>query len=107
MSHFKEIYKYFYDYFKIYKASLGFSVAKWTQTDLENAIKWSKNCEDLSKKLERKSFFNNFVQELKLIINHWKLNFSQADSNVIIIDIMKNATKHIKKVNFNVYEFKP
>lgn len=94
MSLFKEIYVFYYNYSKILNSSSGPNVTAWTISDVNNAIKWANNCEDLSAKLKKKPYFGHFLQELEKIFSYSKLSTEKCTIEELIL----NATTHIKKV---------
>jgi hypothetical protein len=92
MNEFKLVYKYFYDYYKIFKNSTSSNVCKWTQSEIDAAIKWSRGVEDVYKRLKAKKYFNDFQSQLILILKHWEFPSTACD------DFHEKAGKHLKKV---------
>jgi len=103
MSEIEEIYKFFFNYFKIFKTSIGSNVTKWTQLDVQNAFKWSINCEELSKRLTNKPYFDHFVEQLRIILDHWKLPIKFLEKSALK-DLIQNASKHMRKVTKTLKE---
>ena len=94
----KDIYLFFKNYFKIYKSSQSSNVSKWTYSDVEEAIKWSICCQELSVKLKNKPQYDVFLQELRKIMERSKSPLEGNDTS-IINDLITNATNHMKSVN--------
>lgn len=88
----KDIYKFLFDFFKIYKETFGPSVSKWKLIDVNNALKWSSGIEEFYKKIKNRKIFTKFTQDIKFILLHWNLSSESYE------DLLKNATKMIKKV---------
>ena len=66
---FKEIYKFYYDYLKVYKLASSPRVSCWKQSDLRNAMAWSSACEELTSKLgEKEQFYEILLGEINAIL---------------------------------------
>ena len=91
MSQLKEVYKFLFDYFKLFKSSISLNVSKWTQTDLSNAFKWSSQVEELFVHLKSKRYFGRFLDDLELLKNHWSIEESGQS-------LTSNASSLLKKV---------
>lgn len=91
MSQLKEVYKFFFDYFKLFKSSISLNVSKWTLTDLSSAFKWSLQVEDLFAHLKNKSYFGQFLDDLECLKNHWNI---EEGSQLLT----SNASSLLKKV---------
>jgi hypothetical protein len=95
-SQLKDIYKFLYDYFKLYKDSSTSLVEKWSKNDVDNALKWSVSCQEIVNKLEKSTkktdFFKKFIQEIKKISDHLKINLDES-----IEDFVKNASKFFRQ----------
>ncbi|CAF0714965.1 unnamed protein product [Brachionus calyciflorus] len=90
-SELKEIYKFLFDYFKIYKESSGPNVSNWKIADLNNAIKWSNGIEEFYGKIRHKKYLSKLIEDIKLVLRHWKIDCKDCE------DLLKNATFKLKK----------
>ena len=97
-SQLKDIYKFLYDYFKLFKDSSTSLVEKWSKNDLDNALKWSESCQEVVIKLEKSSkkndFYKKFIQEIKKILDHLKISENESKKTE---DLVKNASKCLKQ----------
>jgi hypothetical protein len=60
-----EIYKFFYDFFRYYDQCGTSCVAKWTEIDVKNVLKWSTHCDEIiNLKMKKKTFYKEFIQKL-------------------------------------------
>jgi hypothetical protein len=95
-SQLKDIYKFLYDYFKLYKDSSTSLVEKWSKNDLDNALKWSESCKEIVTKLEKTNkktdFYKKFIKEIKIILDHLKINENDLNKSE---DLVKNASKYL------------
>lgn len=94
MKEIEEILKFFFKYFKILKISSGSNVSKWTQSEVQNALKWSANCLEVVKRIKGKSFMRELLTKLKPVLSHWNLPEKYAETHDGLID----ASKQMKRV---------
>jgi hypothetical protein len=100
----KDIFKFLFDYLKLYKESHSSFVEKWSKDDLEKALRWSTTCEELIKKLEKsvkkaeKDDLKKVTEQLKVLAKHFELNESSNCE-----DLVKNAKRHMKHVSGSQY----
>lgn len=92
MSDLKELYKFLFDYFKIYKESSGPNVSNWKLGDLKNAIKWSEGVEEFYSKIKFKKCHNKFLKDIKMILDHWKINEQDCET------LLRTASLNLKQV---------
>ncbi|RNA05892.1 hypothetical protein BpHYR1_038099 [Brachionus plicatilis] len=91
MSDLKDIYKFLFDYFKIYKESNGPSVSYWKLGDLKNAIKWSEGVEEFYSKLKFKKFLKKLLKDIMLILEHWKIDEKNCEL------LLKDASQNLRQ----------
>lgn len=92
MSDLKELYKFLFDYFKIYKESFGPNVSNWKLGDLKNAIKWSEGVEDFYSKIKFSRCLNKFLEDTRFILGHWKIEEKNSEN------LLKAAAHNLKQV---------
>lgn len=92
MSQLKEVYKFFFDFFKLFKSSISLNASKWTSVDLNNAIEWSSRVEELFVSLKKKSYFKLFIDDLECLRNYWNIE----ESGKVLAS---NASRLLKKVS--------
>ena len=94
---FKEIYKFFYDYLKLYKLASSSRVSCWKQTDLRNALSWSSACEELTSKLAEKVHFYDVVLlgEIDAILNYLQI---ECPKNQVVKKLIEEASIEMERV---------
>lgn len=92
MSDLKELYKFLFDYFKIYKESFGSNVSNWKLGDLKNAIKWSEGVEDFYSKIKFSRGLGKFLENTRLILDHWKIEEKNCEK------LLREASQNLKQV---------
>ena len=94
----KELYKFFFDYLKIYKSTSDSIVSKWKLGDLTNALSWSSICEQIYSKIKNKKSYKKLFDEIDLFKLHWKIDESEEN----VVEIFGDASMKIKKVKFSI-----
>ena len=93
---FKEIYKFFYDYLKLYKLASSSRVSCWKQTDLRNALSWSSACEELTSKLAEKiQFYDVLLGEIDAILNYLHI---ECPKNQVVKKLIEEASIEMERV---------
>ena len=90
----ENLFKSYYEYFKIYKLATTTPISKWKLMDIENAMKWAKLVEDIYTKLCSKSYLQKFITGLKCLSLHWSI------TNINIEEIIKDPALFMRNVSF-------
>jgi hypothetical protein len=96
----KEIFKFFFDFFKFYKTVFSSNVSKWKMADLENALKWCCYVEEIYRSIENRKFLPIFLEHLRILFTHWQLNENGQTNLITFLKNTSNCLKNVKKVDF-------